>query len=44
METEAKKAALIEFFKDRFGFTEFNDILIDEMQRPLVDTLKWFQY
>jgi len=43
METEAKKAALIEFFKDRFGFTEFNDIYIDEMQRPLADTFKWFR-
>ena len=27
---EAKKAALMECFKDRFGFTEFNDICIDE--------------
>ena len=26
MEKEAKKAALMEYFKDRFGFTNFNDI------------------
>ena len=35
MTNEAKKAALIECFKDRFGFTEFNDIMIDEFRRPV---------
>ena len=35
MTNEAKKAALMECFKDRFGFTEFNDISIDELHRPL---------
>ena len=33
MTNEAKKAALIECFKDRFGFTEFKDIFIDELGR-----------
>ena len=31
---EAKKAALMECFKDRFGITEFRDIFIDELHRP----------
>ena len=35
MMIEAQKAALIECFKDRFGFTEFKDISIDELHRPL---------
>ena len=35
MKNEAKKAALIECFKDRFGFTEFNDITIDVFHRPI---------
>ena len=35
MTNEAKKAALMECFKDRFGFTEFNDISIDELHRPI---------
>ena len=36
MEKEAKKAALMEFFKERFGFTEFNDLRVDELHRPMV--------
>ena len=35
MTNEAKKAALMECFKDRFGFTEFNDIVIDYLHRPI---------
>ena len=35
MEKEAKKAALMEFFKERFGFTEFNDLCVDELHRPM---------
>ena len=35
MEKEAKKAALMEYFKDRFGFTNFNDIFTDELHRPI---------
>ena len=35
MEKEAKKAALMECFKERFGFTEFNDLVYDELDRPL---------
>ena len=35
MEKEAKKAALMEFFKDRFGFTEFKDIFVDDLFRPV---------
>ena len=35
MEKEAKKAALMEFFKERFGFTEFNDLCLDELHRPI---------
>ena len=34
MRNEAKKAALIECFKDRFGFTQFDDIFVDELHRP----------
>merc|ERR1712131_554171 len=34
MTNEAKKAALIECFKDRFGFTQFNDIFVDDLHRP----------
>ena len=34
MTNEAKKAALMECFKDRFGITEFKDILVDELHRP----------
>ena len=35
MEKEAKKAALMEFFKEHFGFTEFNDLCMDELHRPM---------
>ena len=35
MEKEAKKAALMEYFKERFGFTNFNDIHRDELHRPI---------
>ena len=35
MEKEAKKVALMEFFKERFGFTEFNDLCVDELHRPM---------
>ena len=31
MKKEAKKAALMECYKEYFGFTEFNDILVDEL-------------
>ena len=34
MKNEAKKAALMECFKDRFGITEFSDIYVDELDRP----------
>ena len=42
MEKEAKKAALIEVFRERFGFTEFNDSCVDELGRP-IDIEKDFQ-
>ena len=35
MKKEAEKAALIECFKDRWGFTEFTDITVDELHRPI---------
>ena len=35
MTKEARKAALIECFKDRFGFTEFSDITVDDFHRPI---------
>ena len=35
MEREAKGAALMECFKDGMRFTEFNDLVYDELQRPL---------
>ena len=35
MEKEAKKAALMEFFKERYGFTEFNDLYVDELHRSI---------
>ena len=35
MAQEAKKAALMEYFKDRFGFTNFDDIHRDELHRPI---------
>ena len=40
MEKEAKKAALMECYKDYFGFTEFNNILVDEIGRPLCEYQK----
>ena len=38
MEKEAKKAALMECFKKHLGFTEFNDLVYDELHRPLTPT------
>ena len=35
MKQEAKKAVLMEFFKERFGFTEFNDLYVDELHRSI---------
>ena len=35
MKNEARKAALIECFKDRFGITKFSDISIDDFHRPI---------
>ena len=35
MEQEAERAALEKCFRERFGFTEFNDIVIDELSRPI---------
>merc|ERR1719476_129093 len=35
MEKEAKKAALMEFFKEHFGFYDFNDLCVDELHRPI---------
>ena len=35
MENEAKKAALMECFKERFGFTNFDDISRDAFHRPI---------
>lgn len=35
MKIEAKKTAIIEFFKERFGFTEFRDLYVDELHRSL---------
>ena len=35
MEEEAKKAALMECFRERLGFTEFNDMVFDELHRPM---------
>ena len=35
MTKEARKAALIECFKDRFGITKFSDISIDDFHRPI---------
>ena len=40
MKKEAKKAALMECYKEYFGFTEFNDILVDEIGRPLCEYRK----
>ena len=35
MEKEAKKAALMECFKERFGFNKFDDWCVDELGRPI---------
>ena len=35
MTKEAEKAAFEKCFRERFGFTEFNDIVIDELNRPI---------
>ena len=35
MEEEAKKAALMEYFRENFGITECNDLVFDELHRPL---------
>ena len=36
MEKEAKKAALVQFYKERFGFNKFDDCCVDELCRPIV--------
>ena len=35
MTKEAERAALQKCFRERFGSTEFNDIVIDELNRPM---------
>ena len=35
MTKEAEKDALEKCFRERFGFTEFNEIVIDELNRPM---------
>ena len=35
MTKEAERDALEKCFGERFGFTEFNDIVIDELNRPI---------
>ena len=35
MEKEAKKAAIMEYLKERFAFTNFDDIYRDELHRPI---------
>ena len=35
MEKEAKKAALVQCFKERFGFNKFDDWCVDELGRPI---------
>jgi len=42
MEKEAKKAALVECFKERFGFNKFDDLYVDELGR-VIDIEKQFQ-
>ena len=37
MTKEAKRAALEEYFRDRFGLTEFNDMIVDELCRSMKD-------
>ena len=35
MTKEAKKAAMMELFEEHFGFTEFKDLYVDELQRSI---------
>jgi len=35
MTKEAEKAALEEYFRERFGFNEFKDMVCDELSRPI---------
>ena len=35
MTKEAKRAAMEECFRDRYGLTEFNDMIVDELGRPM---------
>ena len=35
MTREAKTAALEECFRERLGFTEFKDMIFDELHRPM---------
>lgn len=42
MEKEAKKAALVECYKERFGFNKFDDLCVDELYRP-IDVEKHFE-
>ena len=35
MKKEAEKAALEKCFRERLGFTEFKDIVCDELNRPI---------
>ena len=35
MTDEAQKAAIIDCFRERLGFSEFGDIVFDELHRPL---------
>ena len=35
MTEEAKKAALMECFRECLGFTKFNDMVFDELHRPM---------
>ena len=35
MMKEAKRAALEIFFSDQYGFTEFKDMIVDELGRPM---------
>ena len=36
MTKEARKAALMKCFEDRFGFTDFSDIFVDDFHRPKI--------
>ena len=37
MMKEAKRAAFEHFFSDRYGVTQFNDMIVDELGRPMKD-------